>query len=273
MTSNTARCGRPDVERLWSRAGQGQYGNRKVHVSRIAGAVDEQIWVDKCRCFFLFSQNRHIFKKYCTGGRYIFSLLAKLADAPSDGAVHLDRRGFLKVGAMAALLGMFPNTAFSAIHRKNKNAKINPSKALHFYNPHTGDKLDVSYFSKGRYSQAALKDINHLFRDYRTGTIKNIDPHLLDYLYGISLKLETRSSPFHIISGYRTPETNAMLCRESGNVAKNSLHIQGKAVDIRLPDRKISTVRRVAVSLKKGGVGYYPSENFVHVDVGDIRYW
>jgi uncharacterized protein YcbK (DUF882 family) len=185
----------------------------------------------------------------------------------------MDRRGFLKMGAMAALLGMFPNSAFSAINRKNKNAKINPSKALHFYNPHTGDKLDVSYFSKGRYSPAALKDINRIFRDYRTGAIKKIDPHLLDYLYGISLKLETRSSPFHIISGYRTPETNAMLCRESGNVAKNSLHIQGKAVDIRLPDRKISAIRRVAVSLKKGGVGYYPSENFVHVDVGDIRCW
>ncbi len=177
------------------------------------------------------------------------------------------------MGAMAALLGMFPKTAFSAISRKNKNARINPSRALHFLNLHTGERLDVSYFSKGKYSQAALKDINHLFRDYRTGTIKKIDPHLLDYLYGISLKLETRSTPFHIISGYRTPETNAMLCRESGNVAKNSLHIQGKAVDIRLPDRKISTVRRVAVSLKKGGVGYYPSENFVHVDVGDIRYW
>jgi uncharacterized protein YcbK (DUF882 family) len=177
------------------------------------------------------------------------------------------------MGAMAALLGMIPKTAFSATSRKDKNAKMNQSKALHFFNPHTGEKLDVSYFSKGRYSPAALKDISYLFRDHRVGTVKSIDPHLLDYLYGISLKLETRSSPFHIISGYRTPATNAMLCRESGNVAKNSLHIQGKAVDIRLPDRKISAVRRVAVSLKKGGVGYYPSENFVHVDVGDIRCW
>ncbi len=177
------------------------------------------------------------------------------------------------MGAMAALLGIFPKTAFSAIRRKDKKATINQSKSLHFLNLHTGEKLDVSYFSKGRYSPAALKDISYLFRDHRTGAVKNIDPRLLDYLYGISLKLETRSSPFHIISGYRTPETNAMLSRESGNVAKNSLHIQGKAVDIRLPDRRISAVRRVAVSLKKGGVGYYPSANFVHVDVGDIRCW
>ena len=191
-----------------------------------------------------------------------------------DGAAaHVDRRGFLKMGAMAVLLGMVPETAFSAIRRKDKKAKISQSKSLYFFNPHTGEKLDVAYFSKGRYSPSALKDISYVFRDHRTGAVKNIDPHLLDYLYGISLKLETRSSPFHIISGYRTPETNAMLCRESGNVAKNSLHIQGKAVDIRLPDRKVSAVRRVAVSLKKGGVGYYPSENFVHVDVGDIRCW
>ena len=174
---------------------------------------------------------------------------------------------------MAALVGVIPKSAFAAILRKSKPAKALSSKALHFFNPHTCEKIDVSYFAKGRYSPAALKDISYLFRDHRTGAIKTIDPHLLDYLYGISLKLETRSSPFHIISGYRTPETNAILCRESGNVAKNSLHIQGKAVDIRLPDRKISAIRRVAVSLKKGGVGYYPSDNFVHVDVGDVRYW
>lgn len=174
---------------------------------------------------------------------------------------------------MAALLGVIPKSAFAAISKKTKKAKALPSKALHFFNPHTGEKLDVSFFNKGRYSPAALKDISYLFRDHRSGAVKAIDPHLLDYLYGISIKLETRSSPFHIISGYRTPETNALLCRESGNVAKNSLHIQGKAVDIRLPDRKISAVRRVAVSLKKGGVGYYPSDNFVHVDVGDVRFW
>jgi uncharacterized protein YcbK (DUF882 family) len=209
----------------------------------------------------------------CKGGGLIFSLIAKLASTPEINAAQMDRRGFLKLGAMAAILGAVPTSAFSAVHRKDKKAKINPSRSLHFYNPHTGEKMDVSYFTKGRYSPAALRDINRIFRDFRTGAVKPIDPHLLDYLYGVSLKLETRSSPFHIISGYRSPETNAMLSRESGNVAKNSLHIQGKAVDIRLPDRKISAVRRVAVSLKQGGVGYYPSENFVHLDVGDIRYW
>lgn len=204
------------------------------------------------------------------GGGRIFPFFD---DTTADGPVQMNRRSFLKAGVMAALLGMVPGTAFSAVHRKDKKAKISPSRSLHFFNLHTGEKLDVTYFSKGRYSPAALRDINHLFRDYRTGTVKNIDPHLLDCLYGISQKLEARSTPFHIISGYRTPETNALLCRESCNVAKNSLHIQGKAVDIRLPNRRISAVRKVAVSMKKGGVGYYPSENFVHVDVGDIRYW
>ncbi len=190
----------------------------------------------------------------------------------------MDRREFLKIGAVAALLGLFPDTAMAAIARKAKHAKVVKAKAaatraLHFYNLHTGEKMDVAYFTRGKYSHAALKDINHLFRDYRTGTIKPIDPKLLDCLYSISLKLETHKTPFYIISGYRTPATNALLCRESPNVARHSLHIKGKAADIRLPNRNIASIRRAAVGLKKGGVGYYPDENFVHVDVGNVRYW
>jgi uncharacterized protein YcbK (DUF882 family) len=171
------------------------------------------------------------------------------------------------------LIGIFPDPVFSAVHRKIKNKKVIKSRHLHLFNPHTEERIDVSYFDKGKYSKIALKDINHLFRDHRTGTIKPIDPRLLDCLYSLSLKLETRSTPFHVISGYRTPATNALLSRESGNVAKHILHILGKAADIRLPNRRTSSVRRAAVALKRGGVGYYPSENFVHVDVGDIRYW
>lgn len=174
-------------------------------------------------------------------------------------------------------MSLFPGTAIAAISRRARHIKVSKAKAvtraLHFYNLHTGEKMDVAYFARGKYSPAALKDINHLFRDYRTGTVKSIDPKLLDYLYSISLKLETHKTPFHVVSGYRTPATNALLCRESSQVAKHSLHIKGKAVDIRLPNRNIASIRRVAVVLKKGGVGYYPDDNFVHVDVGDVRYW
>ena len=207
----------------------------------------------------------------------IFSFLNQKENLTHEDLTHIDRREFLKLGAVTGMLTLIPGTAVSAILKKIKHDQAkttkSQSKALRFFNTHTGEKMDVAYFTKGRYSTTALKDINHLFRDYRTGTVKKIDPRLLDYLYGISLKLETRSTPFHIISGYRTPETNAMLCNESSNVARHSLHIQGKAVDIRLPGRSIASLRRAAVALKKGGVGYYPSENFVHVDVGDVRYW
>jgi uncharacterized protein YcbK (DUF882 family) len=147
------------------------------------------------------------------------------------------------------------------------------SRALYFFNPHTGEKLDVAYYTKGRYSPAGLKDINRIFRDHRTGDIKPIDPKLLDCLYALSNKLVTPRTPYHIISGYRSPKTNAMLRRESGHVAKDSFHIKGKAVDIRLPGRSIASVRNAAVSLKTGGVGYYPDDQFVHLDVGEFRTW
>ncbi len=191
--------------------------------------------------------------------------------------LQMNRRGFLKFGALAGILGLIPDKAYAAITRKTGHAKPaqtkSQSKALFFYNLNTGEKLDVSYFVKGRYSNAALKDISYLFRDFRTGEIRSIDTDLLDYLHALSIKLETRSTPFHIISGYRSPSTNALLSRESNNVAKHSYHIKGKAVDIRLPDRGIRSIQKAAIALRKGGVGYYPSDNFVHIDVGDVRYW
>ncbi|MGD9974345.1 MAG: YcbK family protein [Desulfatirhabdiaceae bacterium] len=187
----------------------------------------------------------------------------------------MGRRDFLKFGALIAFLGLSADPVEAAVKRSSKIYRKSKqvSRALYFYNPHTGEKLDVSYFTKGRYSSAAMKDINRIFRDHRTGAIKPIDHKLLDYLYALSDKLETPRTPFHIISGYRSPETNALLSRQSAGVAKDSFHIKGKAVDIRLPGRTIASVRNAAVSLKAGGVGYYPEDQFVHIDVGDIRCW
>jgi uncharacterized protein YcbK (DUF882 family) len=145
-------------------------------------------------------------------------------------------------------------------------------KSLSLYNPHTKDHFKDIYWRDGKYVGDALKNINHIMRDFRVQDIKQIDTHLLDLLYDISMKLNPRK-PFHVISGYRSPETNAKLRKRGKGAAKNSYHIQGKAVDIRLPGYRTSVLRRTAHNLKGGGVGYYPHQRFVHIDVGPIRYW
>jgi uncharacterized protein YcbK (DUF882 family) len=137
---------------------------------------------------------------------------------------------------------------------------------------HTAERLKTVYWLQGEYLPEALGDINYILRDYRTDEVKPIDPRLLDLLYAMSRKLRTRR-PFHIVSGYRCPATNAMLRRYNKGVAKRSLHIQGKAVDFRLPGYTLASLRRVAVALRGGGVGYYPRSNFIHVDTGKVRYW
>jgi uncharacterized protein YcbK (DUF882 family) len=118
----------------------------------------------------------------------------------------------------------------------------------------------------------ALKNINHTLRDHRTDEIKSIDINLLNILYSVRKKLNI-SEPFHIISGYRSPETNEYLYKSSKGVAKKSLHMHGKAIDFRLPNISLPVLRRTAITLKAGGVGYYPCSNFIHIDVGRIRYW
>ena len=118
----------------------------------------------------------------------------------------------------------------------------------------------------------ALAEINHILRDHRTGEVREIEPALLDLLCALHQKLGS-TAPFSIISGYRSPETNSHLSSKSNGVVKNSMHLLGKAIDIRLPGHELKTLQRAAVDLQRGGVGYYPSSDFVHVDVGRVRYW
>jgi uncharacterized protein YcbK (DUF882 family) len=118
----------------------------------------------------------------------------------------------------------------------------------------------------------SLREINHLLRDHRTGDTVQMDRELLDLLYSLQHKVESKKE-FQVISGYRSPKTNAMLRSKSSGVAKKSLHMQGKAIDIRLPGTSLKNLRKAAVALKSGGVGYYPNSNFVHVDTGRVRYW
>lgn len=147
-----------------------------------------------------------------------------------------------------------------------------PSKMIALQNPHTGDKLRLTYFERGLYIEDALQEIDYVLRDYHTGAIHPIDPALLDQLYELKLRLGV-SRPFNIISGYRSPETNANLRRHSDGVARNSLHMQGRAVDIRLDGMSARHIRDAALSMGRGGVGYYSASNFVHIDTGDVRTW
>jgi uncharacterized protein YcbK (DUF882 family) len=146
------------------------------------------------------------------------------------------------------------------------------SRSLSFHHIHTGERLTAEYFAGGEYLPNALHEVNHVLRDWRQNEIHPIDPGLLDLLH--QLHAATGSGqPFEVICGYRTPATNSMLHSHSEKVALNSLHLQGKAIDIRLPDVPLARLRDTALKLRLGGVGYYPDSNFVHVDTGRIRAW
>jgi uncharacterized protein YcbK (DUF882 family) len=181
----------------------------------------------------------------------------------------MNRRSFLKLGTLSLAACVFPFPIRAAV-----NSNHFSRKSLHLFNPHTDESLDVVYYENGIYVPDALEAINHIFRDYRVEEVKNIHSGLLDYLFAISNQLKLDStSPFHIVSGYRSPQTNAVMRKRSRGVAKNSYHMKGKAVDIRLSEHSTSKLRKAAMSLSMGGVGYYPRSNFVHVDVGAIRSW
>lgn len=181
--------------------------------------------------------------------------------------MSIDRRRFFKIGAQAALCSLFPVSAIASIDRL-----IAPKRNLLLFNTHTGQKLDVCYFAQGQYQPEALEEIDYILRDYRTGEIKTIRKELLNLLYSISKKLD-RPTRIHIISGYRSPETNAELRKKNKRVVKNSLHMKGEAADIRIPSYNTSRLRNVCMKLKAGGVGYYRKSDFVHVDIGFVRYW
>ena len=167
----------------------------------------------------------------------------------------------MKLGA-AAMLTLAAGKNFAAM----------PERKLSFYNIHTGESLSATYWAEGAYVGESLAEINHVLRDFRTNQAIAMDRGLLDLLYAINLKLDGKF-PIHVISGYRSPATNAFLHAHSNGVAKHSLHMKGEAADIFLPGRDLSTLHRAALSMNRGGVGYYPHSNFVHVDVGRVRSW
>ena len=182
-----------------------------------------------------------------------------------EQVVACSRREFLRVGSGFAASLMLPTAglAKAASHRE---------RSLNFYNTHTDERLKTCYWAEDEYLPEGLQEINTILRDHRTGDIHDMDRGLLDLLYLLQTKVESKQT-FQIISGYRSPRTNAMLNKKSSGVAKRSYHMRGMAIDIRLIGCDLKQLHKAALSLKAGGVGYYPSPDFIHVDVGRVRRW
>ncbi|HYB08314.1 MAG TPA: DUF882 domain-containing protein [Alphaproteobacteria bacterium] len=174
------------------------------------------------------------------------------------------RRRFVCAG-VAAVFSAVAAPAFAAIPRHQV-------RTVSFDNLHTGERLKVDYWVNGRYLPDAMGAVEQVLRDHRTNEVHAIDPQLLDLLDALSRRLYTRV-PYQVISGYRSPATNAMLRAQSDGVAAQSLHMEGMAIDIRVPGRTLRAVHKAALQLERGGVGYYPRSDFVHVDVGRVRRW
>ena len=178
-----------------------------------------------------------------------------------------DRRRLFQLGLGAAAVAALPNFAL---------AQAAPSREIRriaLVNLHTGEAFSDVYWERGQYVPDAVSAADKVLRDFRTGEVSPIDRRLFDLLDDLAAKVESRK-PFQIISGYRSPKTNQMLQKTGGGgVATRSLHMDGKAMDLRLDGVGLNNVHKAALSLKKGGVGLYPVSNFVHVDVGRVRQW
>ena len=189
-----------------------------------------------------------------------------LPDHPAgvgDERPDASRRTFIRgLASLSALALAAPAAALPA----------REERVLSFFNTHTSDRLTLPYFADGAYLPGSLARLDRLLRDHRTGEEHPIDPALLDLLHELQRATGTKG-PFHVISGYRSPATNSRLCSESGGVAKGSLHLQGRAIDVRLADVESAVLRDAARELGRGGVGYYRRSDFVHVDTGRVRAW
>ena len=172
------------------------------------------------------------------------------------------RRQVLKTAAFALPAAALPGFAL---------ASAKP-RSLRFYHTHTGEKLDVVYHENGDYVPDALGEINYLLRDFRSEDVFPIDPPLLDFLHAAQDRLGS-AGRFEIISAYRSPTTNEMLRKRGGGVARQSQHLKGKAIDVRLANIPTADLRQASLDMARGGVGYYPKSDFVHLDTGRVRFW
>jgi uncharacterized protein YcbK (DUF882 family) len=175
------------------------------------------------------------------------------------------RRSFLRSSVVLASAASMPVLAKAATAAPNE-------RMLRLYNTHTGESLRSVFWAEGRFIPDALQDINKLLRDHRNDKVSEMDPQLLVLLDRVSAKFGDQHV-LHVISGYRSPESNNKLRANSGGVAKHSLHMDGKAIDVRIPGRDIARLHKAALAVRGGGVGYYPESQFVHMDTGRLRSW
>lgn len=179
----------------------------------------------------------------------------------------IGRRGILTSGLGLAGAALLPGAAQAAL------TKAAGERALAFHHTHTGETLKTVFWADGGFLAEGLRDLNRLLRDFRTGDVHAIDPELFNLLHRAQALTGGEGKRFEIISGFRSHKTNEMLRGASAGVAKKSLHQQGKAIDVRLPGVDLAYLRKAALALKGGGVGYYPGPQFVHMDTGRVRFW
>jgi len=200
----------------------------------------------------------------------------------------MQRRRFLQIASATVALGATA-TSFGGASAFTVATKVSTesvmagpitatpiiSKSLSLHNLHTGERIsNTAYNVDGKLSQEGYSKLNHITRDWRRNEVKELNPKLYDFLHMIQEELGEHVT-FDVISGYRSPHTNATLRgkRKNSGVAKKSKHMVGDAIDIRVPGVKLSKLRDIAWKLQRGGVGYYPSSNFIHIDVGNVRKW
>jgi len=177
----------------------------------------------------------------------------------------VNRRIFLGAALAAA--------STPAFARSQLRSKLDKPRLLSFHHLHTDERLTLTYRKGDHYQRSSLDRLDRFLRDFRTGEVTSIDPRLFDLLFDVKQVLGHDDAVFEILSGYRSPQTNAMLRRTSSAVAKRSLHMSGKALDIRISDMPTRSIRDAALRLSRGGVGYYSRSDFVHVDTGSVRRW
>ena len=176
------------------------------------------------------------------------------------------RRSFLKSSALLASALSVPAIARAA------PAAAPYERSLRMYNTHTGESLRAVYWAEGKFVPEAMTDINKLLRDHRNNKVAQMDPKLLFLLDQVSTAVGANST-IHIISGYRSPESNHLLAETTNGVAKHSMHLEAKAIDVRIPGRDLAVLHKAALQAGGGGVGYYPDSQFVHMDTGRLRHW
>lgn len=179
----------------------------------------------------------------------------------------VSRRKFIKLGLAAAVSAIISGRTVNAAASRLSN-----KRSLAIYNVNTKEYFNYPFWINGKYDHRALQTIDYLFRDGHNEAVKPIDTRLIELLYAIQKKLRNRE-PFYLVSGYRSPPTNAWLRKHNIPAAKRSYHMYGMAADVHIPGQSLEKLRRVAYQLKAGGVGYYPNSKYIHLDVGRVRFW